>query len=57
MQIKKAMNIHYGKCHTFFVKVLIISIKLLKTGILILLIENKIFNRKLELILKILNFF
>ena len=37
-------------------KSLLILIKLIRTGILTLIIENKYFNKKIEIIFKILNF-
>ena len=45
MQIKQKLEYPFWKTPHFFVK-LLISIKLLKTGILTILIENKIFNKK-----------
>ncbi len=57
MQIKQKLEYPFWKTPHFFCISLLISIKLLKTGILTILIENKIFNRKIEFILKIFNFF
>ncbi len=57
MQIKKRLQYPLWKTPYFFIKTIIIILKLLRTGILIFLIENKFFNNKLRLTLKFLNFF
>ena len=56
MQIKQKLEYPLWKIPYFFIKSLIIFIKIIRTGILTLLIENKYFNKQIELILKILNF-
>ena len=56
MQIKQKLEYPFWKTPHFFCKSLLISIKLLKTGILTILIDNKIFNKKIEFIKKIFNF-
>ncbi len=56
MHIKQRLEYPFWKTPHFFTKSLFISIKLLKTGILTILIGNKIFNKKIEFILRIFNF-
>ena len=56
MQIKQRLEYPLWKTAYFFFKSFIIFFKLLKTGILTQLIENKIFNQRIEIVLKILNF-
>lgn len=56
MQIKQRLLYPTWKIPYFFIKSLIIFFKVLKTGILGSFIENKLFNHRLELILKFLNF-
>ena len=56
MQIQQKLEYPLWKIPYFFIKSLLIFIKIIRTGILTLLIENKYFNRQTELILKILNF-
>ncbi len=57
MEIKQRLQYPLWKSPYFFIKSLIIIVKLLKTGIFTFLIENKIFNHRITLILKFLNFF
>ena len=57
MEIKKRLDYPLWKTPFFFIKIIIITIKLFKTGIFTLLIENQLFNSRIQLILKILNFF
>ena len=56
MQIKRKLEYPLWKIPFFIIKSLFISIKVVRTGILNLLIENKYFNKQIELFLKILNF-
>ncbi len=56
MQIQQKLEYPLWKIPYFLIKSLLIFIKVIRTGILTLLIENKYFNRQTELILKILNF-
>ena len=57
MKIKQKLDYPIWKIPYFFIKSLIIIIKLLKTGVLTLLIKNRFFNRRIEIFFKILNFF
>ena len=56
MHIKQKLEYPIWKVPYFFIKSLVMFIKVIRTGILTLIIENKYFNKKIELILKILNF-
>ena len=56
MLIKQKLEYPLWKIPYFLIKSLLIFIKIIRTGILTLLIENKYFNKQIELILKILNF-
>ena len=56
MQIKRKLEYPLWKIPFFFIRSLLIFIQVVRTGILSLLIENKYFNKQIELILKILNF-
>ncbi len=56
MQIKRKLEYPLWKIPFFLIRSLLIFIQVIRTGILSLLIENKYFNKKIELILKILNF-
>ena len=56
MQIKRKLKYPLWKIPFFLIKSLLIFIQVIRTGILCLLIENKYFNKQIELILKILNF-
>ena len=56
MQIKRKLEYPSWKAPFFFIKSIIIFIKIIRTGILNLLIKNKFFNKQIELILKVLNF-
>ena len=56
MQIQQKLEYPFWKIPYFLIKSLIIFIKVIRTGILALLIENKYFNKQIGLILKILNF-
>lgn len=56
MQIKRKLEYPLWKIPYFLIKSLSISIKVIRTGILVILIENKYFNKQIELTLKILNF-
>ena len=56
MHIQKKLEYPLWKIPYFFIKSFLIFVKIIRTGILTLLIENKYFNRQTELILKILNF-
>ena len=55
MQIKRKLEYPLWKVPFFLIKSLFISIQIIRTGILSLLIENKYFNKQIELILRILN--
>ena len=55
MCIQRKLEYPSWKIPYFLIKSLLISIKLIRTGILFLLIENKYFSKQIELILKILN--
>jgi len=55
MRIQRKLEYPSWKIPYFIIKSLLISIKLIRTGILFLLIENKYFSKQIELILKILN--
>ena len=55
MLIKQNLEYQLWKTPYFLIKSLLIFIKILRTGILTLLIENKYFTNQIELILKILN--
>ena len=57
MQIKQKLEYPVWKIPYLFIKCIVIFIKIIRTGILVLLIKNKYFNKHIELILKILNFF
>ena len=56
MQIKRKLEYPIWKIPYFLIKSFFVFIKIIRTGILALLIENKYFNKQIELILKILNF-
>ena len=56
MQIKRKLEYPLWKIPYFLIKTLSISVKVIRTGILVILIENKYFNKQIELTLKILNF-
>ena len=56
MQIKRKLEYPLWKIPFFLVRSLLMFIQLIRTGILSHLIKNKYFNKKIELILKILNF-
>ena len=56
MQIKRKLEYPLWKIPFFLIRSLLIFIQVIRTGILSLLIENKYFNKQIELILKILNF-
>jgi len=56
MQIKRKLEYPLWKIPYFLIKSLLVLIKVIRTGILSLLIENKYFNKQIEFILKILNF-
>ena len=56
MQVKCKLEYPLWKVPFFLIKSLFISIQVIRTGILSILIENKYFNKQIELILKILNF-
>ena len=56
MKIQQRLEYPFWKIPYFLIKSLLICIKIIRTGILTLLIENKYFNKQIELILKILNF-
>ena len=56
MQIKRKLEYPSWKIPFFFIKSILIFVKIIRTGILNLLIENKYFNEQIEFILKILNF-
>ena len=56
MLIQQKLDYPLWKIPYFFIKSLLIFIKIIRTGILTHLIENKYFNKQIELILKILNF-
>ena len=56
MQIKRKLKYPVWKIPYFLIKSFLVFIKIIRTGILALLIENKYFNKQIELILKILNF-
>ncbi len=56
MQIQRKLEYPLWKIPYFFIKSLLIFIRVMRTGILTLLIEYKYFNNQIELILKILNF-
>ena len=57
MHIKQRLDYPFWKIPYFFIKSFIIIIKLLKTGVLTLLINNNFFNRRIKLIFIIVNFF
>ena len=57
MKIKRKLKYPPWKILYFLVKSPIIFIKIIRTGILTLLIKNKYFNKQIELVLIILNFF
>ena len=57
MQIKQKLESPVWKIPYLFIKCIVIFVKIIRTGILVLLIKNKYFNKQIELILKILNFF
>lgn len=57
MQIKQKLESPVWKIPYLFIKCIVIFVKIIRTGILVLLIKNKYFNKRIELILKILNFF
>ena len=56
MLIQQKLDYPFWKIPYFLIKSLLIFIRVIRTGILTLLIENKYFNKQTELILKILNF-
>ena len=56
MLINQNLEYQLWKTPYFLIKSLLIFIKVIRTGILTLLVENKYFNTQIELILKILNF-
>ena len=56
MQIKRKLEYPLWKIPFFLIRSLLMFIQVIRTGILSLLIENKYFNKQIELILKILNF-
>ena len=56
MKIQRKLKYPFWKTPYFLIKSLLIFIRVIRTGILTLLIENKYFNKQIELILKILNF-
>ncbi len=55
MRIKEKLECPIWKIPYLFIKSLIVFIKIIKTGILILLLENKYFDKYTSLILKVLN--
>ena len=55
MLIKQNLEFQLWKTPYFLIKSLLIFVKIIRTGILTLLIENKYFTKRIELILKILN--
>ncbi len=57
MQIKQSLEYPIWNIPHYFIKSIIIFIKLIRTGIVNLLIEKKYFNRHLELFFKLLNLF
>jgi len=56
MLIQQKLDYPLWKIPYFFIKSLIIFVKVIRTGILTHLIEKKYFNKQIELLLKILNF-
>ena len=56
MQIKQQLEFPIWKIPYLFIVSLIVLIKIIKTGILTLLIENNYFDKRVLLILKVLNF-
>ena len=56
MQIKQKLEYPIWKVPYLFIKSLIVFIKIIRTGILILLLENKFFDKHTALILEVLNF-
>ena len=56
MYIKHKLKYPLWKIPFFLIKSLLIFIQVIRTGILCLLIENQYFNKKIDLILKVLNF-
>ena len=56
MLIQQKLEYPLWKIPYFLIKSLLIFIKVIRTGILTPLIENKLFNKQTELILRILNF-
>ena len=56
MYIQEKLEYPAWKTPIFLIKSIIIFIKIIRTGILSLLIKNKYFNKKIKLILKFLNF-
>ena len=56
MQIQRKLEYPLWKIPYFLAKSFLIFIKVVRTGILTLLIENKYFNKQTDFILKILNF-
>ena len=56
MQIKQKLEYPIWKVPYLFIKGLIVFIKIIRTGILILLLENKFFDKNTALILEVLNF-
>ena len=56
MQIKRKLKYPVWKVPYFFIKSFLTFIKVVRTGILTHLIENKYLNKQIELILRIFNF-
>ncbi len=56
MQIQRKLEYPLWKIPYFLIKSTLIFVKVIRTGILTPLIENKYFNKQIELILKFLNF-
>ena len=55
MQVKCKLEYPLWKVPFFLIKSLLISIQVIRTGILSLLIENNYFNKQIELVLRISN--
>ena len=56
MHIKRKLKYPLWKIPFFLIKSILIFIQVIRTGILCILIENRYFNKHIQLILKILNF-